>query len=188
MRKKLQSHLTYANVMATLAVVMVLGGSAYAAQKISGSSIKSKSISNVRIKNDTLTGGQINEGTLGQVPEAQHAKTADTATTVLNQVNTPISVRQVLAFSTVTTTATDAKTVTASCTPNTEKAIAGGAAWVNANNNTTVVNRNVLSTSRPDPPAAGTNNATGWTAAGKMDQPLATPARRLMAIAMCTPK
>jgi hypothetical protein len=187
MLKKLQSHLTYANVMATLAVVMVLGGTAYAAKKLSGSNIKAKSISNVRLKNDTLTGRQINEGTLGQVPEAQHAKTADTATTTLNQVNTPISVRQVVAFSTVTTTATDSRTATATCNATTEKAIAGGAAWVNANN-TGVVHRNIVSTNRPEPPTAGTNNATGWVGAGRLNQPLPAPPRRMMAIAMCTPK
>ena len=186
MLHKFRTHMTYSNVMATLAVFAVLGGTAYAAKKISGSTIKANSISGVRMKDDTLTGAKIQESTLTEVPEAQKADTADTATTVLNQVNTPIAVRQVIMFSANTTAINQSRDATANC-DNDEKAIAGGAAWVNANN-TGVIHRNIISTSRPTPPTAGTNNATGWTGAGRLNQPAATPSRRLMVTAMCTKK
>jgi hypothetical protein len=40
MRQRLVSHLTYANVMATLALFVALGGSVYATTTISGRQIK----------------------------------------------------------------------------------------------------------------------------------------------------
>lgn len=67
-------------VIGTLALVVALGGTGYAATKISGSNIKAHSISGIRLKNNTLTGKQIRESTLGTVPNAKHAGTATTAT------------------------------------------------------------------------------------------------------------
>src|ERR687886_735489 len=79
----LRDRLTYANVMATIAVFIALGGSGYAATKINGKNIKNKSISGKKLKNrtitrgkvkkNTLTGAEINESSLGQVPDAAHA-------------------------------------------------------------------------------------------------------------------
>jgi hypothetical protein len=66
-------------VIATLALVVALGGTSYAATKISGSQIKKHSISGNRLKNNTLTGKQINEGKLGTVPKAAHANSATSA-------------------------------------------------------------------------------------------------------------
>jgi hypothetical protein len=45
-RQRLRSHLTYANVMATLAVFLVLGGGAYAAFHLPRNSVRSKNIVN----------------------------------------------------------------------------------------------------------------------------------------------
>jgi hypothetical protein len=41
---RIRSHLTYANVLATLAMFVLLGGAAFAAAKISGSDIQNRSI------------------------------------------------------------------------------------------------------------------------------------------------
>jgi len=69
-------HLTYANVMSTLAVFVALGGSSYAAVTISGASIKNRSISAKKLKKNTLTGLQVREATLGRVTRARVADNA----------------------------------------------------------------------------------------------------------------
>lgn len=86
-------------VIAAVALFVALGGTVYAAGKISGRAIKVKSLPGNRLKlhsvpanrlvpgalsgmyNSTalITGDEINELTLGQVPEAAHAEVADTA-------------------------------------------------------------------------------------------------------------
>jgi len=76
MRGKLRGKLTYANVMATIAVFIALAGTGYAASKINGSSIKKNSVPGNRIKKNSLGGTQINESKLGKVPLAAQADTA----------------------------------------------------------------------------------------------------------------
>jgi hypothetical protein len=72
-RSKLRQHLTYANVMATLAVFIALGGSSYAALKISGKSIERRSIPAKKLKRNSLTGKEIRETRLNRVPLAKNA-------------------------------------------------------------------------------------------------------------------
>jgi hypothetical protein len=50
MRQRLRSNLTYANVMATLAVFLVLGGGAYAAFHLPRNSVRSRNIVNGQVK------------------------------------------------------------------------------------------------------------------------------------------
>jgi len=85
--------LTYANVMATLAVFLVLtGGAAYAASHLGKNSVGTKqlkknsvttakikkgAVTAAKVKNGTLTGAQIDPSTLGTVPKAQTAQTAN---------------------------------------------------------------------------------------------------------------
>ena len=73
MSSKLRQHLTYANVMATLAVFIALGGSSYAALTISGRSIEKRSIPAKKIKRNSLTGKEIRESRLKRVPRARSA-------------------------------------------------------------------------------------------------------------------
>jgi hypothetical protein len=68
-------------VIGVAALVIALGGTSYAATKISGSQIKKHSIAGNRLKNNTVTGRQIKESTLGTVPKAKSARTANHATT-----------------------------------------------------------------------------------------------------------
>jgi hypothetical protein len=80
--------LTYANVMATVAVFLALGGASSAALKLPKNSVGSKqlkknsvvtakvkkeAITAAKVKKGTLTGTQINSSTLGTVPTAQTA-------------------------------------------------------------------------------------------------------------------
>jgi hypothetical protein len=83
----LRTRLTYANVVATLALFIALGGTSVAASGlISGSKIKKHSIPGNRLKKRSLTSAQVNVAKLGTVPRAAtaaaaaHATTADTAT------------------------------------------------------------------------------------------------------------
>jgi hypothetical protein len=86
---------TYANVMATIAVFLALGGGALAASNLGKNTVGSKqlkknavttaklkaeAITAAKVKAGTLTGKQINASTLGQVPSALHATSADNAT------------------------------------------------------------------------------------------------------------
>jgi hypothetical protein len=96
--KQIRGKLTYANVVATLALFIAIGGaSAFAATQLKKNSVGTKQIKNsavtaAKIKNGvitgpkvapgSLTGTQVNASTLSTVPTAQTAQTAQTANTV----------------------------------------------------------------------------------------------------------
>ena len=78
-------------VVALLALVVAVGGTAYASGKINGAAIAGHSIAGSKLKKDTLTGKQVKESGLATVPHAanadhassaDHAGTATTADTV----------------------------------------------------------------------------------------------------------
>ena len=98
--KQIRKRVTYANVMSSIAVFLVLGGaSAYAAKKIGSNEIKGNSITTGKIKkeaisaskikknavttakiaNGAVTGAKLNLGSVGTVPNAAHANNADNA-------------------------------------------------------------------------------------------------------------
>jgi hypothetical protein len=62
-----------AMVVAVIALVVALAGTAYAAQTINGGAIKKQTIGAGKLKHKTLTGFQINTNKLGVVPFAQRA-------------------------------------------------------------------------------------------------------------------
>ena len=62
-----------AMVVAVVALVVALAGTAYAAQSINGGAIKKQTIGAGKLKHKTLTGYQINTNKLGVVPAAQRA-------------------------------------------------------------------------------------------------------------------
>lgn len=64
-------------VFSLIVLFLAMGGSVYAASKISGKAIKKGSEPGNRIKKDTITGQQVKEESLGIVPRASHASTAD---------------------------------------------------------------------------------------------------------------
>ena len=90
LRSRLRRHLSYANVMATVAVFLAFGGVSYAAATINGKKIVNHSIGAGKLKNgtlthsqvkkDSLTGSVIDEGSLGTVPRAKSAVSATSAT------------------------------------------------------------------------------------------------------------
>lgn len=92
--KQLSKRLTYANVMSSIAVFLVLGGATALAAGLAKNSVGSKQIkknavttakiknnavTTAKIKNGAITGAKVNTGSLGTVPNASHADTANSA-------------------------------------------------------------------------------------------------------------
>jgi hypothetical protein len=98
--KQIRKRITYANVMSSIAVFLVLGGaSAFAATQLAKNSVGSKqlkknavtsakiknnAVTTPKIKNGAVTGAKINLGSLGTVPNATHADNATTAASATN--------------------------------------------------------------------------------------------------------
>ena len=106
--KRLREHLTYANVMSSIAVFLLLGGAtALAATKIGSNQLKAGAVSTgkiakeavatgkikkgavtgAKVKDGSLTGADINPATLGTVPRAASANSALNAQSAINAQN-----------------------------------------------------------------------------------------------------
>jgi hypothetical protein len=88
---RIRGKLTYSNVVATLALFLVLaGGTALAAKQmlpknsVGTKQIKNNAITGAKIKDGAVSGSKIVAGSLGTVPSATHATSADTATRATN--------------------------------------------------------------------------------------------------------
>jgi hypothetical protein len=73
MLRALRDRLTYANVVATLALFVALGGSSYAVSKIDGSDIRKRSLTSRQFKSNSLGRRVIKESSLRAVPRARNA-------------------------------------------------------------------------------------------------------------------
>jgi hypothetical protein len=94
--KQIRKRLTYANVMSSIAVFLVLGGAtALAAGQLGKNTVgtkqlKKNSVTSAKIKNGAVTGTKVNLATLGTVPSAtnatnaENAKNADNAKSAVN--------------------------------------------------------------------------------------------------------
>jgi hypothetical protein len=87
MRPGLRPRATYANVTATLALFVALGGGAYAATALPANSVGSRqlkrnAVTTAKIKNNAVTGNDINESSLGKIAFATAADTATALGTV----------------------------------------------------------------------------------------------------------
>jgi hypothetical protein len=72
---RIRGHLTYSNLIATLALFLAIGGTSYAAVTITGKNVKNESLSGRDVKNSSLTGKDVRDGSLnssdfagGQLP------------------------------------------------------------------------------------------------------------------------
>ena len=75
MLAKLRNRLTFANVVSVLALFVALGGSSYAAIKVTGKNVKDSSLTGKDIKNSSLTSSDVKNRSLlskdfktGQLP------------------------------------------------------------------------------------------------------------------------
>jgi hypothetical protein len=76
--KQIRKRLTYANVMSSIAVFLVLGGSAaYAAKKISGNQLKAGSVTTAKIKRNAVTAAKIRKGSVKTAEIAADAVTGE---------------------------------------------------------------------------------------------------------------
>lgn len=73
MLKALRARLTYANVMATVAVFIALGGTSFAAFKITGKDVAKHSLTGNNLKSNSVGGRVIKEKSLAPVPRARNA-------------------------------------------------------------------------------------------------------------------
>ncbi len=141
MLAKLRSRLTYANVMATIAVFVALGGSSYAAlrvgsKQIVNNSIRSKDIRNGNvtsrdIKNNDVRSGDVRNGSLlagdfapGQLPAGPAGPPGPTGARGGTGAPGPAGAKNVVVRIGNTSTSTAAFS-TATCEPG-EKATGGG--------------------------------------------------------------
>jgi hypothetical protein len=101
--KFVRRRLTYANVMSSIAVFLVLaGGTAFAANQlgkntvgskqlkknaVTTAKIKKEAVTAAKVKKGSLTGADINLSTLGKVPSASKADSATTATSATTAAN-----------------------------------------------------------------------------------------------------
>ncbi len=87
MKKLWQRRPSGAMVVALIALVAALGGTAYAAGRINGNAIEKQSIGAGKLKHKTLTGYQINTNKLGTIPSAKRA--TNTLWAVVNNPSGP---------------------------------------------------------------------------------------------------
>lgn len=95
--RRLRGRLTYANAMATIAVFIALGGSAYAALRVPPDSVGTRqikagavttgklaneSVTAAKVAEHSLTGQDVDLSALGTVPQAANAENAANANTV----------------------------------------------------------------------------------------------------------
>lgn len=73
MTNRLRRKLSYANVMATLAVFIALGGTSYATLQITGRDISNRSLGGQELQSNSVGGRPIKESRLGTVPRARNA-------------------------------------------------------------------------------------------------------------------
>lgn len=79
--KALREKLSYANVVSTMCLFLLLGGAAFAAAKLPKNSVgtkqlKNNSVTTAKIKNGAVTGAKVQVSTLGTVPSAASAGSA----------------------------------------------------------------------------------------------------------------
>jgi hypothetical protein len=78
---RLRPRLSYANCVATLALFLALGGSAWALSRnsVGPRQIKPNAVRSSDVKNEAIKGVDVNEATLGEVPAAGTAQSAHSA-------------------------------------------------------------------------------------------------------------
>lgn len=131
-------------VISTIALIVALAGTAYAAQTINGGSIKKQTIGGGKLKHKTLTGYQINTNKLGVVPSARRA--AHTYWAVIDNPGNPGNAKLARASDSTITAAEGGGAVTVTFP-------------INVSGCADVAGRNNAGTSVPNPGYAQTNTS-----------------------------
>lgn len=174
---------TPAIVIAVLALIVAMSGSAVAAVSLTTNSVKSRHIVDGQVKrNDVranaVIGEKVKDASLSGADVEDNSLTgADVAEASLQGLM-PSPVRTV---TNQTGPVQFGASVAASCAP-TEKAIGGGASWLLPGGDTPTELEAPITASMPIPAGAGTDNLSGWRAAGRN---LAGANRVLRVYAIC---
>ena len=170
MLTRIRPRLTYANVVSTLCLFLLLGGVTYAATKISGKTIKKRTIAGKKLKKDTVRGKEVDEASLEGLMGSQIDYVFNEGP---DNPGTGGGIPDV---------------IDVSC-PAGERAIGGGGAWIIANfadnDQPTALNSAWISASMPIPARPGVGPATGWRVAGRN---ITNTNRHLRAYAVCVPQ
>jgi hypothetical protein len=129
--RSFRSRLTFANVVSVMALFVALGGSSYAAIKVTGKNVKNSSLTGKDVKNNSLKGsdvtglgtGDIRDSSLlaqdfkpGQLPAGPRGAPGATNVTLRSTQGDPVAVN---AF----------EHQTVGCKPG-EKLVGGGGSWI----------------------------------------------------------
>jgi hypothetical protein len=158
---RLKRRISPSAVIALIALIAALAGTAYAGSKISGKTIKKESLPGNRVKKDSLTGTQINEASLNGVGSANSLGSVTYATTT-----------QPVPYSYDTPPPNNGTQFTANCPAGT-KVIGGGAAAGNEADE-------FVNDSFP------TSTRTGWTATIYNNQTPPVASDTVTVTAICT--
>jgi hypothetical protein len=174
--------LSFSNIIACLALFIALGGSVYAAGKISGSQIKAGSLPGNRIKAKTVTAKQVKPGTLtgtqiqaGTIGAAQIQANSLTSAQINQSTLTGVSaanlgsVQYAVATASISPTAENGTQATAGCPAGTS--VIGGGATV-SNEEQAFINDSGPNSTR-----------NGWTATGFS---FGSPGNSMTVTAICT--
>lgn len=141
-----RSAMTYANVTATLALFIALGGGAYAAtvlpansvgprqlksSAVERSKIKSQAVNSAKVRDNSLTGADINEGALGKVASAASADKATNATNAVRAL-TAAALDKVTYKSATATAPADSASTAATATCDAGQHVVGGGVKLDA--------------------------------------------------------
>lgn len=153
----IRKRLTYANVVATIALFLALGGSSYALT-VGSASIKNNSVRSVDVRNGTLRDRDVKRGALGARAIKESALgTVQSARTVNGTIT---AVKEAV----VGTNA--GASLVAEC-PGSYRALSGGVAWLipGTPNETQADVR--ISANGPDPSALGPDTSPTWHGTGR---------------------
>jgi hypothetical protein len=102
MLAKLRRRLTFANVVSVIALFVALGGSSYAAIKVTGKNVKNSSLTGADIKNSSLTSSDVKNRSLlardfkaGQLPAGPRGADGQNGTNGFGLLSYPFGVQDV---------------------------------------------------------------------------------------------
>lgn len=165
----LRRRITYSNVVATLALFVALGGTSYAALKVTGKDVKDSSLTGADIKNSSLTTSDVKDSSLlakdfkaGQLPAGPKGDKGDKGdpgtpgTNGTNGTNGAAGATNVTTRSVTQPVPVGDSELTSPCNAG-EKAVGGGLVTLPADPEVTFIG------SYPSPSTNG-STPTGWTA------------------------
>jgi hypothetical protein len=155
MLSRLRARLTYANVIATLALFLALGGSSYAALKLPKNSVKAKQIATGAVTSTEVKNGSLKAGDFGS---ASRAKLKGPKGDKGDAGATNVVMRQ---GATVAVAGTNFASATADCQSG-ERATGGGV-YNESNVSVLAVTSSYPTPNPTSPPATGNGKVpTGW--------------------------